>query len=391
MQRLDHINQNEKETKHPPSDSFEIETDQERRRLLLRYINRGWLIVGVITLLAIPFYPEQRTQFYFVLALTFPTYLVVWLINRSGRTWQAGVVFSLIVNLGFYGLFLMLVKELGPYKAFDTQATVWMLMGLAIVFAGAFIDKWAAPILALFNTILLIATRFTLAPSSDPRPSIVVFWGILALTIWFYERTLSRTLARTWTELAERRKAQETLIESEQRFRSLSEAAFEGIMIHDQGIILNANKPFADLFGFASPEDLIGKQGLDMLPFAPESRKRIRANQSLGSTEPIEIIIVRPDGSMFPAETQGKDFTFNGQKLRVVAMRDITERKRAEEAVHDSEARMAGVISSAMDAIISIDSEQRIVLFNAAAEQMFRCSAGEVKGKPLEHFIPERF
>src|SRR5271157_2116049 len=388
MKRLASNNENEKATMHPLSDSFELETDQERRKLLLRYINRGWLIVGVVTLVALPFYPEQRTQFYFVLALTFPTYLVVWLINRSGSTWLAGVVFSLIVNLGFYGLFLMMIKELGPYQAFDTQATVWMLMGLAIVFAGAFIDKWAAPILALFNTILLIATRFTLAPSSDPRPSIVVFWGILALTIWFYERTLSRTLARTWTELAERRKAQETLIESEQRFRSLSEAAFEGIMIHDQGIILNANKPFADLFGFASPEDLIGKQGLDMLPFAPESRKRIRANQSLGSTEPIEIIIVRPDGSMFPAETQGKDFTFNGQKLRVVAMRDITERKRAQEQLRQTMATLDAIVKASPVGIVSYDLEGRVNTWNEAAEKIFDWKKKEVLGRVAPHIPP---
>lgn len=54
-------------------------------------------------------------------------------------------------------------------------------------------------------------------------------------------------------------------------------------------------------------------------------------------------------------------------------------------------ALMSGIVSSAMDAIITVDTEQRILLFNAAAEQMFRCSADTVIGEPLDRFIPERF
>jgi PAS domain S-box-containing protein len=71
--------------------------------------------------------------------------------------------------------------------------------------------------------------------------------------------------------------------------------------------------------------------------------------------------------------------------------RDITDRKRTEAALSESEGRLAGVIQSAMDAILTVDEEQRIVLFNCAAERMFRCPASEALGQPITRFIPSRF
>src|SRR5262247_3392627 len=56
-----------------------------------------------------------------------------------------------------------------------------------------------------------------------------------------------------------------------------------------------------------------------------------------------------------------------------------------------SEAKLAGILASAMDAIITVDEDQRVVLFNAAAERMFRCPAADALGESLDRFIPERF
>jgi PAS domain S-box-containing protein len=67
---------------------------------------------------------------------------------------------------------------------------------------------------------------------------------------------------------------------------------------------------------------------------------------------------------------------------------------RAESAktdVREGEARLQAIVRSAMDAILTVDAQQRIALFNAAAEKVFGCSASEAIGEPLDRFIPERF
>lgn len=70
---------------------------------------------------------------------------------------------------------------------------------------------------------------------------------------------------------------------------------------------------------------------------------------------------------------------------------DFMERFQSDEKLHQSRQQLQGILASAMDAIISTDADQRILLFNAAAEHVFRCPASEAIGNPLERFIPEEF
>jgi PAS domain S-box-containing protein len=141
----------------------------------------------------------------------------------------------------------------------------------------------------------------------------------------------------TFLDITERKRAELALQESEERFRRFFKAAFEGIVIHQAGRILDANDSYAGMFGYALSE-LIGKNILELT--APESRAVVRSRALGGHEEPYEAIGLRKDGSTFPGEFHGKMSTSEGQLVRVTAVRDLTERKRADEQLRDYAARL---------------------------------------------------
>jgi PAS domain S-box-containing protein len=103
------------------------------------------------------------------------------------------------------------------------------------------------------------------------------------------------------------------------------------------------------------------------------------------------LVALRANGEEFPIEASISQHVEAGRKVLTVILRDITTRTRAERLLAQSEARLRGILDSAMDAVITIDEDQKIVLFNAAAERMFRCPQQEALGAPLAWFIPDRF
>jgi len=100
---------------------------------------------------------------------------------------------------------------------------------------------------------------------------------------------------------------------------------------------------------------------------------------------------VRADGDEFPIEASISQHVEDGRKVLTVILRDITERMRAEALLARSEARLRGILDSAMDAVITVDDQHKVVLFNAAAEKMFGCPQEQAMGAPLAWFIPDRF
>ena len=122
-------------------------------------------------------------------------------------------------------------------------------------------------------------------------------------------------------------------------------------------------------------------------------KTRIRELSPQNPSYALTFRYVRPDGrSVWLEETARGEFDATGALLRLNGLtRDITGRKRTEISLQASEARLAGILEIAGDAIVSIDANHRITLFNGAAERLFGYSRGEMLGQYIDLLIPARF
>ena len=160
-----------------------------------------------------------------------------------------------------------------------------------------------------------------------------------------------------------------------------------------EGRIVSWNAGAERLFGYSAAEMVGGPIATIISPERPDEEERILEEVRQGSIRYYETVRVRKDGT--PIELSLITSPIRESQGRIIGVssiaRDITELKRAERESYESRARLEGIIGSAMDALISVDEQQRITLFNSAAERMFRCSAHEALGQPLDRFIPPRF
>ena len=196
-------------------------------------------------------------------------------------------------------------------------------------------------------------------------------------------------------QVIERKRAEEALRESEQNFRNSIENSPLGIVIMDAlGEMVYINQAHLDIYGYSSLEEL--KAVPMKVRYAPQTwpevEERIKKRQ-LGESvaNNFQVSIVRKDGEIRHLEVFTSEVLWNGEINYQLLYKDITERKQAEEALRQSEARFRFVAETANDAIISIDSQAIITFWNRRAETMFGYSGDEIIGQMLTVIIPPRF
>ena len=171
-------------------------------------------------------------------------------------------------------------------------------------------------------------------------------WGFAGFAHDSLDREWSRAVlaalqaaAATLGAAIYRKHTEEQLRQSEERYRRLTEAAVEGVLIHDQGVVLEANPACARIFGYELHE-LEGRNLLDLVP-TPESREVILRHMRSGSSESYEVTGRRKDGSLVIAELTARATFYRGKAVRVATINDVTVRRQAEEELRRREAQLA--------------------------------------------------
>jgi len=152
------------------------------------------------------------------------------------------------------------------------------------------------------------------------------------------------------TDIRERKRAEQILRESEERFRLLSEVTMEGIVIQKDGIAVDVNSAVLRTLGY-DREELLGKNLMELAIYE-EDRGKIQEDLVKEYAGPCVSRVVKKNGDVFWAEIEARNIDLDGEVIRVAALRDIRDRKKAEDDLKDALGRLRRVTGSVIQVIV---------------------------------------
>ena len=173
-------------------------------------------------------------------------------------------------------------------------------------------------------------------------------------------------------DITEQKLMEEALKQSEHRFRNLSEASLEAIVFIEDGIIIDANEALNRLFGYEG-EDLRGKLATDFI--VPERRPFTDERMRTRTIGAYETLGLRKDGSTFPIEVNPREFEQDGKKLRISAVRDLTERYKIEKQLKDYQQHLEMLVEERTNELKESEKKYRDI-FEDAIEGIYQSTPG---------------
>jgi len=196
-------------------------------------------------------------------------------------------------------------------------------------------------------------------------------------------------------DITERIQIQRALQTSEKQYRRLFESAKDGILILDAetGVIVDANPFILRLLSYSYPE-MVGMKLWEIGLFADiaESKVSFKELQTKKYIRYEDLPLKTKEGRQIEVEFVSNLYDVDQKKVIQCNIRDITERLRSEQRLHESEGNFSSITSAAQDAIVMMDNEGKISYWNQAAEILFGYSEQEVIGEDLHTLLaPEQF
>ena len=214
-------------------------------------------------------------------------------------------------------------------------------------------------------------------------------------------RLEGKSIGRVWSfrDITKRKRAEEALHESEERYKALFDRSLDCVFLIDfEGHFLDANQASLDLVGYRR-EDILELTFVQLLA-ADQYMLAIQTIDEIKATghqkSPTEFQLRRKDGRNVFVETQASLIYRDGKPYAIQGIaRDITDRKRAEEALRTERQHLIDIIDFLPDATFVINTERQVVAWNRAAESMTGVHRNELLGKGdyayAEPFFGERF
>ncbi len=181
-------------------------------------------------------------------------------------------------------------------------------------------------------------------------------------------------------------RADRTFREQEERFRLLTEAAFEGIAITEGGCFIEVTEQFSNLFGYQRRE-LIGKQVAEVI--APEALEEALEKIRSGYDRPYDSVCIKRDGTRFQVEVCGKNYSHRDREFRVTAIRDISQRKQATEEINRLKEFNENILLNMFEGILVEDRDGYFTLVNPSAAALLGYKREEIEGQHWTITIPE--
>ncbi len=204
------------------------------------------------------------------------------------------------------------------------------------------------------------------------------------------ERNLIDTLGRMLVDYLERTQAEDELKRSREWFSAVFGASRDGIVVEDNEIITYANSAFAKHYGYDSVDELIG-QHVSIVQSGEDNERMLEFGRLRASGKPAPNLYEykgkQKKGALIDFEASVSSVDITGKSYIITVIRDITERKQAERALEESEAHLRTLTQTATNAIMSIDANGEIFIWNEAATRMFGYQTSEVIGQDLHKLI----
>ncbi|MEK7374962.1 MAG: PAS domain S-box protein, partial [Thermodesulfobacteriota bacterium] len=194
-------------------------------------------------------------------------------------------------------------------------------------------------------------------------------------------------------DITERKRAEEALRLSEENYRrSLDDSPLGVRIVTIEGETIYANRAILDIYGYDSIDELKATPIMKRYTsesFAEFQTRMGKRRQSVDVPSEYAIGIIRKDGEVRHLQVFRKEILWDGERQFQVIYQDTTERKRAEKALRESEERLRTIVEASLDAIIAVNLEGQLVLFNGAAQELFQYSEEEALNQPVDILLRE--